>query len=230
MRASGRVGQGRLRWRRAVCSLAAVAGLWCAGALPAAAQSAALPSVRIVSGVPITPRAAQTWYSAQGTAATSSTDGRCRDYGSASGHQAAGSCPTGGRPAAPEIVELARALKDDPNLIYEYMRNTVDTEFIFGAHRGPLGVIIDKSGTAFDQAELMVALLNQKQVENPSLNFSPKYRYGTITQTKTQNQRKTDQTDAQAACRLLATGGIPASVTGTGGSATAPDCARATGA
>jgi len=229
MRASGRVGQGRLRWRRAVCSLAAVAGLWCAGALPAAAQSAALPSVRIVSGVPITPSAAQTWYSAQGTAATTSTDGLCRDYGSASGHQAAGICPTGGRPAAPEIVELARALKDDPNLIYEYMRNTVDTEFIFGAHRGPLGVIIDKSGTAFDQAELMVALLNQAHVENPSLNFSPKYRYGTITLTGTQFQSWTGLTDAQAACRLLATGGIPASVTGTGGSATTTDCTSATG-
>src|SRR5579872_5823685 len=64
-------------------------------------------------------------------------------------------------PVPVEIVELARALKNDPDLIYEYVYNNIETLPQFGSLKGPLGALLDGKGTAFDQAELMVALLQQ---------------------------------------------------------------------
>ncbi|WP_375784009.1 RHS repeat-associated core domain-containing protein [Bradyrhizobium sp. Pha-3] len=64
-------------------------------------------------------------------------------------------------PAPAEIVELARALKNDPDLIYEYVYNNIQTLPQYGSLKGPLGTLLDGKGTAFDQAELMVALLQQ---------------------------------------------------------------------
>lgn len=67
-------------------------------------------------------------------------------------------------PAAPvpaEIVELARALRNDPDLIYEYVHNNIETLPQYGSLKGPLGTLLDGKGTAFDQAELMAALLHQ---------------------------------------------------------------------
>jgi hypothetical protein len=56
-------------------------------------------------------------------------------------------------PAGPaSIVELARALKGDPDLIYEYIRNNIAFYPIWGIHKGAVGTILDKQGTAFDQA------------------------------------------------------------------------------
>ena len=59
------------------------------------------------------------------------------------------------------IVELARALRNDPDLIYEYVRNTIDYYPVWGIQKGALGAILDNRGTAFDQATLMVSLLRQ---------------------------------------------------------------------
>src|SRR5436305_1589808 len=60
-----------------------------------------------------------------------------------------------------EIVELARALKNDPDLIYEYVYNNIETLPQYGSVKGPLGALLDGKGTMFDQAELMVVLLRQ---------------------------------------------------------------------
>lgn len=59
------------------------------------------------------------------------------------------------------IVELARALKNDPDLIYEYVRNNIEYNPIWGIQKGAFGTILDNQGTAFDQAQLMVSLLRQ---------------------------------------------------------------------
>ncbi len=202
---------GRLRINAILAGLAA--GLAVAGGAQAQDSSAPtsdpLPSVRILKGTLVSPTTAATYYGS----ATTSTDGLCRDYGPSAGTPVAAVCPSGGRPRAPEIKELARALKNDPNLIYEYLRNSIDTEFLFGAHKGPLGVIIDRSGTPFDQAELMVELLRES-------GFSARYKFGTITLTGAQFQDWTGLSNAQAACDFLATGGIPATVTGSTGSCT----------
>jgi len=110
------------------------------------------------------------------------------------------------RPA--EVVELARALRNNPDLIYEFVRNNVDTVWMYGLQKGAVGVIIDKSGTPFDQAHLMVELL--REAGHPSAAF----KIGTITLNATQFQEWTGITSALAACQLLSSGGIPATING----------------
>lgn len=115
-------------------------------------------------------------------------------------------------PTPPEIVELKRALKGDPDLIYQYVRNNIQTVWMYGLQKGALGASIDKSGTPFDQAELMVALLRQAGI-------TAKYVAGTIYfgSGGASIQQFTDWTgisDARAACQLLANGGIPGAVNG----------------
>src|SRR5262245_59960312 len=51
----------------------------------------------------------------------------------------------------PEIVELARALKHDPDLIYEYVYNNIETLPQYASLKGPLGALLDSKGTAADQ-------------------------------------------------------------------------------
>ncbi|WP_050407335.1 RHS repeat-associated core domain-containing protein [Massilia sp. NR 4-1] len=65
--------------------------------------------------------------------------------------------PTG--PAS--IAELARALRGNPDLIYEYVRNNIEYLPTWGIQKGEFGALLDNQGTAFDQAALMVALLRQ---------------------------------------------------------------------
>jgi RHS repeat-associated protein len=59
------------------------------------------------------------------------------------------------------IPVLARALKNDPDLIYEYVRNNIEYTPIWGIQKGAFGTILDNQGTAFDQAQLMVSLLRE---------------------------------------------------------------------
>ncbi len=61
----------------------------------------------------------------------------------------------------PEIVALAQALKNDPDLIYQYVHDNIEFDPLYGALKGPVGTLLDGRGDAFDQAALMVALLNQ---------------------------------------------------------------------
>lgn len=159
-----------------------------------------VPSVRIMTGALVAPNPSY------GTS-TSSSNGLCASLTSLPQASFSQLC-SGFRP--PEVRELARALKNDPNLIYEYVRNSVDTEFQFGLQKGALGVIIDGTGTPFDQAELMVELLREA-----SASYNPVYQYGTITLSGSGFFNWTGITDAGAACNFLATGGIPATVNST---------------
>ena len=59
----------------------------------------------------------------------------------------------------PEIVAQAAALKNDPDLIYEYVYNNIKTLPMYGSLKGPLGTMLDAAGTPVDQAELMASLL-----------------------------------------------------------------------
>ena len=141
------------------------------------------------------------------------------------GHYTTGVIHTAGAAAwasaPPEIVAEARALGAGrlDNLTYtqnvfDYVRNNIAMEFRFGLSKGGRGALIDRSGTAFDQAELMVKLLRQGGV-------TADYKFGAITLTAQQfgvwsglvkNLNQSAQTfdvDAQAACQMLADGGIP---------------------
>lgn len=172
-------------------------GVWfraCASALAVALLAGAawaLPSTKIGTAPLIAPSAADTYFGS----ATTASNGT-----GASGH-------------AKEVVELARALKNDPDLIYEHIRNNTTTTWTYGLSKGSMGVIIDRAGTAFDQAQLMVDLLREA-------GYTASYKLGTITLNGTQFQAWTGITSAQAACQLLSSGGIPAIINGT----TTADC------
>ena len=119
---------------------------------------------------------------------------------------------TTGRPA--EIRELARTLGAGRYLpdayaarVFEYVYANIDTEFRYGLSKGALGAVLDQSGTAFDQAHLMVELLREG-------NVAATYEAGTIALNATQFGNWTGVTNAVAACRLLADGGIPAIING----------------
>ncbi len=152
---------------------------------PGHAQQAYIPSVKIGTAALISPSNANIFYGS----GTTSTNG------------------TGATVRPPEIVELARALRNNPDLIYEYVRNNIDVVWLYGLQKGALGTSIDKSGTAFDQAMLMVELLRQA-------GYTATYKAGTITLTGAQFAAWTGISDATAACQLLASGGFPGAVNG----------------
>jgi hypothetical protein len=71
------------------------------------------------------------------------------------------------------IVELARALKNNPQLMYQYVHDNIDWEPAWGVQKGALGCLMDGRGNAFDQSMLLVALLRQA-------GFTANYVLGTI--------------------------------------------------
>lgn len=99
-------------------------------------------------------------------------------------------------------------MRNDPDLIYDFVRNNVNTVWMYGLQKGAVGAIVDKSGTPFDQAHLMVELLRQAGFSSAA------YKVGTITLSGTQFQQWTGITSAAAACQLLSNGGIPATING----------------
>ncbi|WP_340676530.1 DUF6531 domain-containing protein, partial [Paraglaciecola sp.] len=117
------------------------------------------------------------------------------------------SAPSG--PAS--ISELARALRNNPDLIYEYVRNNIEYYPVWGVNKGPVGTILDNYGTAFDQASLMVALLRQA-------GFTASYVKGQINLTDVQvrDWLGINTNDTCAVIKLLSQGQVPiASVTAT---------------
>ena len=106
-----------------------------------------------------------------------------------------------------EIRELARALRNDADLIYDFVRNNIEIEWAYGLRKGALGAQVDRSGTAFDQAKLMVDLLREA-------GYTATYQAGTITLNGAQFSTWSGITNASAACQLLSSGGIPASING----------------
>jgi hypothetical protein len=109
------------------------------------------------------------------------------------------------------IAELARALKNDPDLIYEYVRNNIAYYPTWGLQKGAIGALLDNQGTAFDQATLMVQLLRQA-------GFTANHVRGRISLTAAQVQDwlGVDTTKVCAVLNLFGNAQIPvASVTAT---------------
>jgi len=176
------------RARRPLARPRAAMAAWlvvAAAAMAAGASAQTLPAMKFVTGPLISPTAAETSLGT-GTTHTNSL--------------AAIPALTG---PAPEIVETARALKNDPDLMFEFVHNQIETEFAFGERKGPLGTLIDKSGTPFDQNALFAALLRQA-------GYAPQIQIGAYTLSQTNFTAWTGISDLGAACRLLSSGGIPA--------------------
>ncbi|HEY6872713.1 MAG TPA: RHS repeat-associated core domain-containing protein [Geobacteraceae bacterium] len=122
--------------------------------------------------------------------------------------------PLSATSASPEITELARALRYDPKLIYDYVHNHIDYEPYFGSLKGATLTYLDGSGNDFDQASLMIALLQAS-------GYTAQYVYGqmTIPARDTQNTPPQDlitwlgvDFNANAIGTVLASGGIPVTV------------------
>ena len=73
----------------------------------------------------------------------------------------------------PEIAELARALRNDVDLIFEYVHNQIEFDPVFGSHKGAMGALLDKSGGDMAQASLMIALLRAS-------GYTANYVWGTL--------------------------------------------------
>ena len=174
---------------RAARTLAATLGLLAlAAAAPGAALAQAaqtLPAMKFVTAPLVSPTTAVT------------------HYGSATTHTNSLAGLAGFNATAPEIVETARALKNNPDLIYEFVSNQIQTEYAFGERKGAVGTLIDKSGTPFDQNVLFVKLVRQA-------GYTAHYQIGQVTMTSAAFAGWTGVTDLGAACRMLSSGGIPA--------------------
>ncbi|APD95720.1 hypothetical protein BM523_17915 [Alteromonas mediterranea] len=59
----------------------------------------------------------------------------------------------------PHLIALARNLKNDPVLIYQFVRTKIQLDYSNGLKKGPLGTYLDLSGNVYDQAELLITLL-----------------------------------------------------------------------
>ena len=102
------------------------------------------------------------------------------------------------------IAELARALKNDPDLIYEWVYNNIEFTPTFGEQKGALGWLIDGIGNAFDQAALLSALFTQA-------GLSPSYLFGNVEFSAAQAAAwlGTDPADISTSYGVLYNGGIP---------------------
>ena len=107
------------------------------------------------------------------------------------------------------IVELARALKNDPQLIFEWVYNNVDFSPTYGLQKPANMVAVDGYGNSFDQSALLIALLRQA-------GFTASYVLGTLQLTLAQCQAWLG-TDANifVANSIFANGGVPTAVVGT---------------
>ena len=76
-------------------------------------------------------------------------------------------------PISLEIAELAQSLKWNPVLMYEYVKNNIDTEWYWGCMKGAEETLRQKSGNDCDQATLLAALLR-------TTGFPTRYVRGTM--------------------------------------------------
>jgi RHS repeat-associated protein len=145
----------------------------------------------------VAPGTADTWYCAQTTGCTTSGT---RNLWSTN-------YPL-------EITSLARALQNNVDLIYEYVRNNIEIVPMYGLQKGALGALIDRSGTSFDQAALMVELLR-------SSGYSANFVAGNLTLTDPSQIAAWLGTNDSASLQLiLGDGGIPAALSPSSGPVT----------
>lgn len=132
---------------------------------------------------------------------------------SMSGRQTLGALPSAlpAAAASAEVAELARGLRYDPDLIYEFVYNNVTYTPVFGYRKGPTGTLIDREGNSFDQAALMVALLRES-------GYTANFVFGQIRldAAQLQNWLGVDN-NVTAVSNLLGFSGTPAVVTPGGG-------------
>ncbi len=90
---------------------------------------------------------------------------------------------------------------------YGWVASEMMPEFRFGLSKGGTGAVLDRSGTPFDQAQLLKELLRVKGIQ-------AKYVLGTAEYSADQFFAWTGVATAREACNLLSRGGIPGKING----------------
>lgn len=114
----------------------------------------------------------------------------------------------------PTIADQARALKNNVDLIYQFVHDNIEYIPTYGLHKGGLGALIDGSGNAHDMADLMIKLLREipEGQQNPA--YTCKYVLGSLKLTAAQwsNWLGISDQSVGLASDLLANGGIGVSI------------------
>src|SRR5687768_90000 len=129
----------------------------------------AAATLALVAGPGVAQEVSKIRVGSQATETSTSTANTYYSSSTTSTREFWGPDPAADRPV--ELKELARALRGNVDLIYEYVHDNVRTEFMYGLKKGGLGAMIDQSGTPFDQAHLMVELLREA-------GYSARYKVG----------------------------------------------------
>ncbi len=114
-----------------------------------------------------------------------------------------------------EIQELARGLKYSPSLMYKFVREHIKFTPMWGEVKGPYMTWMDRSGNSFDQAGLLIALLEEAAEHNTQLAISdPCFVVGEIRLTASNFTSWFGvPDDAETADQLLARSGLYGLVT-----------------
>lgn len=101
------------------------------------------------------------------------------------------------------VPELARALRNDVDLIYYHVRNNIEYYPTYGVQKG-IGALIDGIGNPFDQASVLVAALREA-------GYTANFVFGDIDLSNEEIAAwlGTDSSDIQLASGVLSNGGIP---------------------
>gem|GEM_PF-289106 len=89
--------------------------------------------------------------------------------------------------------------------VYEYVRNTVKSEFYFGAHNTAANSYESMSGNDYDTAALLIGMLRHQGIP-------ARYRRGVVSLTVPQAQELTGTATPDAAAQALAAGGNPTTI------------------
>ena len=124
-------------------------------------------------------------------------------------------------PAAPipaSVAELARALKYDPVLIYEFVHNNIEYLPIWGVLKGSEGTLTDGVGSGFDIAQLTADLINT----DPAHGATATLVRGTISMSATSaaSWLALNGINGCPVAAVFSSGGIPVTYTSTD----APKC------
>lgn len=158
------------------------------------------PGWHMVTAEPVSPEEAEAYYESQQLAPEE-----------ISAQEVTGFTALSATSPSPEIIELARALKYDPKLIYDYVHNHIDYVPYFGSLKGATLTYLDGSGNDFDQASLMIALLRESVGKRGDITIGTvEYVYGymTIPGADLANWLGVDQ-NQQLIGNIIASGGSP---------------------
>ena len=174
----------------------ALATIW---ATPQAARAQdGMPGFQSVSPEPVTPQEAEAYFDALREKLLEEIDGEAR------------LAPAGGSgQVVPDVTELARALRDDIDLIYQHVYNDIELTPTFGLAKGPMGTLLDGSGNPFDQTNLFINLAE-------AAGYEAKFVYGRLQLTADElNDWLGTEGDAEVGANVLAKGYVPVAANST---------------